>query len=564
MPRPVGLIYPVDATPPLGITVFSAAQHVGVITSSLVFPALLAREAGLSDAQLLNSVSLCMLALGVGTILLCMRSRHLGSRYLCPTGYTPIYFAPSLYALQHGGLAMIYGMTIVSGLVQLGIAPLLRRVRSLFPPEIAGLVVAISGLTLAIVGARYSFGIRAGQGVQPGTLLVSGVTLVTMLSLNVWGRGHLKMFSVLIGALVGDATSVGLGLSEFQPVVIGDGFSVLRLPRFDQVGYAFDAALVLPFAVVALAGTLNLIGDVSTAQKINNADWVRPELRSLSGGLASNGVASIVSGLVGSPGINTLSSSVGLCGASGVTSRSVGYWIGAALVLCAFVPVVAGYLVATPEPVVGASLFFSSAFIFINGMQMITSRMLDTRKIFVIGFSFALAVMADIYHGVFATAPPLLQPIFGNALVLGTASAMLLNAILRIGVRQRELLRIASNDISRDVVEEFMSEHGARWAARHEIVERATFGVAQVLDVVGNRGGDIEIEVSFDEFNFDVCVRFGGTAVAIPEVKPTAREIIASEDGERVLAGYLLRRTADTVASRAAGGRAEIRLHYDH
>ena len=397
-----------------------------------------------------------------------------------------------------------------------------------------------------------------------GWLLVSGVTLVTMLALNVWGRGHLKMFSVLIGALVGDATSVGLGLSEFQPVVVGDGFSVLRLPRFDQVGYAFDAALVLPFAVVALAGTLNLIGDVSTAQKINNADWVRPEFRSLSGGLASNGVASIVSGLVGSPGINTLSSSVGLCGASGVTSRSVGYWIGAALVLCAFVPVVAGYLVATPEPVVGASLFFSSAFIFINGMQMITSRMLDTRKIFVIGFSFALAVMADIYHGVFATAPPLLQPIFGNALVLGTASAMLLNAILRIGVRQRELLRIASDDISRDAVEEFMSEHGARWAARHEIVERATFGVAQVLDVVGNRGGDIEIEVSFDEFNFDVCVRYGGTAVAIPEVKPTAREIIASEDGERVLAGYLLRRSADTVISRAAGGRAEIRLHYDH
>jgi NCS2 family nucleobase:cation symporter-2 len=564
MTRPVGLVYPVDETPPLGVTVFSAGQHVGLITSSLVFPVLLAREAGLSDTQLLDSVSLCLLALGVATILLCLRSRYFGSRYLCPAGYTPIYFAPSLYALQHGGLGMIYGMTIVSGLVQLGIAPLLRRLRSLFPPEIAGLVVAISGLTLAIVGARYSFGIRGGQGVQATVLVVSGITLATMLALNIWGKGYLKMFAVMIGALVGDATSVVLGLNDFQPVVVGEKFSLFSWPGFDQVSYAFDASLILPFAVVALAGTLNLIGDVSTAQKINNADWVRPEFRSLSGGLASNGVASVLGGLVGSPGVNTLSSSIGLSGASGVTSRTVGYWIGAALVMCAFVPLVAGYLVATPEPVVGATLFFSSAFIFINGMQMITSRMLDTRKIFVIGFSFALAVMTDIYQSVFAAAPPLLQPIFGNALVLGTASAMLLNLILRIGVRQRESMRLAPDHINREAVEQFMSEHGARWAARHEIVDRATFGVAQALDVLGRPAGDIEIEASFDEFNFDVWIRYPGMPLTIPEVKPSAREIVADERGERLFAGYLLRQSADTATSRAVGARAEIHLHYDH
>ena len=564
MIHPVGLVYPVDKTPPPGVLLLSTAQQVALITNSLVFPVLLAREAGLSGSQMLDSVSLCMLALGVSTILLSIRSRFFGSGYLCPAGYTPIYFAPSLYALQHGGLAMVYGMTVISGLVQLGIAPLLRRVRSLFPPEIAGVVVAIAGLSLAVLGARYSFGIKGGHGVQPAFLAVAGISLVTMIGLNIWTKGYPRMFCMMIGASVGGATSVALGLSDFSLVMLGEKFTLFRWPSFDHVSYDFDAALILPFAVVALAGTLNLIGDISTAQKINDANWVRPELRSLSGGLASNGVASIFSGFVGSPGVNSLSSSIGLSSASGVTSRSLSYWIGVALVLLAFCPVVAGILVNTPEPVVGASLFFSSAFIFTNGLQMITSRMLDPRKIFIVGFSFAIAVMADVYHGVFATAPALLQPIVGNALVVGTASAMLLNLIMRIGVRQRELLRLAPEYLSREAVEQFLSEQGARWAARREIVDGAIFGVAQVLDVIGQPASGIEIEASFDEFNFDVRIRYAGTPLVIPDTKPSAREIIASEDGERLLAGYLLRRSVDRISSHASGARAEIHLHYDH
>jgi NCS2 family nucleobase:cation symporter-2 len=291
---------------------------------------------------------------------------------------------------------------------------------------------------------------------------------------------------------------------------------------------------------------------------------VRPEFRSLSGGLMSNGIASIFSGFVGSPGVNSLSSSIGLSSASGVTSRVLGYWIGAALVAFAFFPVLAGFFVATPEPVVGASLFFSSAFIFANGLQMITSRMLDTRKIFVIGLSFAMAVLADVYYDVFKAAPTAVQPLFGNSLVLGTACAMLLNLIMRIGVRQRESLRVASSGARAETVEQFLADQGARWGARREIVSTATFGVVQVLEVIGQPPGEVEIEASFDEFNLDLYVRFAGDPLVIPENKPSPAEIVASADGERLLAGYLLRRSADRIECHASGGRTEVHLHYDH
>jgi hypothetical protein len=59
-------------------------------------------------------------------------------------------------------------------------------------------------------------------------------------------------------------------------------------------------------------------------------------------------------------------------------------------------------------------------------------------------------------------------------------------------------------------------------------------------------------------------VKYVGEPLEIPERKPTPREIIASDDGERLLAGYLLRRSADRITSRRSGETSEVVLHYDH
>ena len=124
MARPPGLLYAVDETPPPVTFVIAALQQVAVMSNSLIYPVILAREAGLTTSDLLNFASVAMLALGVATILLCARSRYTGCGYLCPAGFTQIYLGPSLLALQHGGLALVFGMTISAGLLQVAIAPL--------------------------------------------------------------------------------------------------------------------------------------------------------------------------------------------------------------------------------------------------------------------------------------------------------------------------------------------------------------------------------------------------------------------------------------------------------
>jgi len=565
MTRPPDLVYAVDERPPWGILIASAAQHIALMAVTLVFPIIIAREANLSGVQFLDLVSLSMLGLGVATVCFSLRSRYVGSGYLCGAAYTAIFLGPSLFAVRQGGLALVFGMTIVAGLVQLAVAPLLRRLRALLPSEIAGLVIAVVGLALAGLGVRYSLGIDAQhQRINPDYVIVAGISLAIMIVLNIWSKGYGRMFCVLIGMVAGYAASAVLGALDLTNVVPQQGLSLVRLPRLEHLNWSFDAVLVAPFAVAALAATLRAMGDVSNAQRLNDSDWVRPKFGSLAGGVAANGLAVVFCGLVGSCGLNTYSSSIGLSGATGVTSRSIGYAIGVGFVALAFVPAAAMVLAAMPLPVMGAALFFTAAFVFTSGLQMITARMLDARKNIVIGFSFAMAVVADVYHGALMGVPLVLQPIFGNSLVLGTFCAVVLNLIMRIGVRERVSIRLEPGGINREAAELFLAEHGARWAARRDVIRRATFGVVQVLEMLGDPPGGVEVEASFDEFNLDLRIRYRGTPLIIPERKPTPREVIASDDGETLLAGYLLRQSADRVHARASGDAAELTLHYDH
>jgi xanthine permease XanP len=564
MARPTNLIYSVDEVPPPAILIISAVQHVAVMAITLIFPLILAREANLSAIQVLDLVSLSMLGLGFATVCFSIRSHFVGSGYLSPAAYTAIYLGPSLFALRRGGLDLVFGMTITAGIIQFSVAPLLKRLRALLPSEIAGLVIAIVGLALASLGVRYSLGIENGQPIKPEHMIVAGSSLATMCILNIWTKGYGKMFCVLIGIVVGYAASFAVGILDLSAIVPDSGVVLFRLPRLDHVGFSFDIYLLAPFMVASLAATLRVMGDISNAQRLNDSDWVRPSFTSLAGGVSANGIAMIFCGLVGSFGINSYSSSIGLSGATGVTSRSVGYAIGVAFAILALVPPAAAVFAAMPLPVMGAALFFTAAFVLTSGLQMITARMLDARKNVVIGFSFAMAVVADIYHDALTAVPLVLQPIFGNALVLGTICAVLLNLITRIGVRQRVSIKLAPGGINREAVEQFLSEHGARWAARRDIINRATFGVVQMLEVLGDPPDGIEVEASFDEFNLDVRVKYLGTPLDIPERKPTPREIVASEDGERLLAGYLLRRSADRITSRRSGEISEVVLHYDH
>jgi NCS2 family nucleobase:cation symporter-2 len=265
--------------------------------------------------------------------------------------------------------------------------------------------------------------------------------------------------------------------------------------------------------------------------------------------------------------VNTASASVGLANATGVLSRNVAYWIAGIFVALAFLPKVAVLLYLIPAPVAAAALLFGATFIFINGLEIMTARLLDARRTFVVGLAVMAAIAVDLYPAFFAQLPAGMLAVFGSSVVVGTLTALLLNLVFRLGVRKTERLVVDPARVDPVAIEAFMETHGATWGARRDVIERASFNLVQSIETLVGAGaptGPLEVAASFDEFNLDLRVSYDGPPLELPETRPSNEEIMASEPGERRLAGYLLRRYADRVAATQANGRTTILFHFDH
>jgi xanthine permease XanP len=118
-----------------------------------------------------------------------------------------------------------------------------------------------------------------------------------------------------------------------------------------------------------------------------------------------------------------------------------------------------------------------------------------------------------------------------------------------------------------DSIRLFLEEQGARWGARRNIIERAIFGTAQALEGIGehcNVKDPITVEASFDEFNLDVRLTYQGDPLTLEENKPSVDEIRDSDEGMRRLAGFLLKRNADSVRTSCAGNKSIIEFRFQH
>jgi xanthine permease XanP len=377
----------------------------------------------------------------------------------------------------------------------------------------------------------------------------------------------LRMLCALVGLVVGYAAAKALGLFE------GDNYSVVAdapwigLPTFGHLAWSFDVTLVFPFVVACLAATMKALGTITICQRMNDTNWVRPDMGSARRGVLADGAGNIIAGALGSFGTNTSTPSVGLAAATGVASRQVAYAAAIIFVLLGLTPKVAALLAVMPRSVMIAALLFAVSFIIINGLQVMTSRLLDARRTLVIGLSVVACGAVEVFPHLAASAPAPLVPLISSSLAFSTLIALVLNLLFRIGIRKTVTLTVDKDDIDPERIEKFFKASGAIWGARPDVINRASFGAIQLLDAIRDncwRSGPIEISATFDEFNLDVRAFYAGDPLEFPEVRPSNRDIVASAEGARLLAGFMLRRSADRLQAQSKDGRAGVLLHYDH
>ncbi len=432
MPRkPATLLYGPDDRPPPGVLFLLALQHNFLMASTLLLPVVLMSELGGGPGEVRDVVGLTMIAAGLGTVL--QASRRLGSGYLCPNLCGPNFFAASAEAAWLGGMPLMRGMTIVAGVIEAALAPVLRHVKFLFPTEVTGLVVFMVGVSLVPVGASKFLGIDyAGDPIRPVVLAVAATTFFLMAIINVRGGPRLKLYSVLLGLVAGYALSTATGLfGAAQWAQLRDA-PWLALPfRSGLFDLRFEWSLLLPFVIVSVCGSLKSMGNLISAQKANDEGWRQADLAPISRGIFADSLSVITSGLLGGMATDTSSSNVGLSQASGATSRVIGFVAGALFVLYGFSPKVTMLLSLMPQPVMGAIVAFVTCFMMLSGLQIMLSSKPQPRTIFVVGVALFFGLSLDILPQLYVSVPGWLRPIFQSSLTLSAVVAILLNQILR-------------------------------------------------------------------------------------------------------------------------------------
>ncbi len=564
--KPTNLIYGVDEKPPVWLTLFMGFQHICIYAALFSLPVLIVREMGGTTEQASFMISMSMIAGGIGAI--AMAFPKIGSGYLCPPICSPTNFAAAMMASKSGGLPLIYGMTLISGLSEALFSRIIQRLRVIFPPEVTGLIVAMAGITLIRVASLNFLGLdKFDKVIEPSELIVSISTLFLMVGLNIWSKGKLKLFCVLIGMISGYMLSYALGLlsdGDFSKV---SHASFFWFPFIHHPGWSFNASLIIPYVIVMVCSSLKTMGDVTTCQKINDSEWKRPDMKNISKGIFADAISDIVSGLCGGAGQSSSSSNVGLSIATGTTSRVVGYAAGGFLICLAFIPKISSVFAIIPKPVIGATLVFLFTFMIIAGFQIMMSRMIDARKTFVIGVSLIFGLTIDILPDVFSNIHPWIKPFFASSLATATVLAIFLNLIFRIGIAKKVRLELAPGTDSPQKIYSFMEENGRAWGARAEVIYKAIAVVNEFFEAaIENRltKEPIDVEVSFDEFHLDVDIHYKGNLIELPSVRPDPHLLLTEKGAPLRLSGFLIRSYADKVTTENKEDDSTIRINFIH
>jgi xanthine permease XanP len=141
----------------------------------------------------------------------CRRCQQARSAVAC-WRFTGVYLAPSLQAVKVGGLPLVWGMTVFAGLVEIILSRAWSRLRPFIPPESAGLVIFLVGNIIALAALRILLQDSHSGALAGRDEIVCGCALAVMTGLNIWNRGRLRLFCILIGMVIGYLVSGLVGL----------------------------------------------------------------------------------------------------------------------------------------------------------------------------------------------------------------------------------------------------------------------------------------------------------------------------------------------------------------
>lgn len=431
-----GSIFELEGIPAFRQVLPLALQHVVAMIVGCVTPAIIVSGAvsggGMSQGDKVILIQAALFVSAISTLLqlfpLGSKSGfHIGSSLPVIMGVSFAY-VPSMQAIAEGyGVATILGSQIVGGCVAVVVGLLVRKIRVFFPPLITGTVVFTIGLSLYPTAINYMAGGTSSETYGSWeNWAVAIFTLVIVTVLNHFGKGIVKLASILIGMLAGYVVSAFFGMVSFSSVASA---SVFQFPQVMHFGINFEVSSCVAIGLLFAINSVQAIGDF-TATTVGGLGR-EPSDKELQGGIVGYGIMNIIGAAFGGLPTATYSQNVGIVATTKVVNRCVLGLAAIILGVAGLIPKFSALLTTVPQCVLGGATVSVFASIAMTGMKLITSEDMNYRNTSIVGLAAALGMGISQASAALATFPSWVTMIFGKSpVVLATLIAILLNIIL--------------------------------------------------------------------------------------------------------------------------------------
>lgn len=423
------LLYGLDDRPPARTALLVGAQHVlAMFVGVISVPLLVAQILKMPADQTAYLVSMGLVASGLSTLVQSGGIGPFGSRLLAVQGTSFAFLAPLLQAGHAGGLALMLGMSLACAPVEIVLALFLQRLRRVFTPLVAGVVVLLIGLSLIPVGMK---GVAAplGGGAPPWAgLALAALVLATVVALNALRSPAARIAAIPAALGGGYLACLALGYLPPEGVTSRAAFT---FPLPGRYGFSFQWALVLPFVFAYVITTLETLGDITATSQLSGQPVEGPVYwRRVRGGVMADSFNSVLAALCNSFPNTTFAQNNGVIQITGVASRRIGLWVGALLCGLGLVPPLSRGLARMPGPVLGAVTFLLFGFVATAGLRILARLDLGSRELLIIALALGAGLGINAVPEVLAPLPETLRAVFASGITAGGLLALVLNTVL--------------------------------------------------------------------------------------------------------------------------------------
>lgn len=402
-------------------------QHVlAMYAGAVIVPLIVGNAIGLTPAQLTYLIAIDIMMCGVATILQVWKNKFSGIGLPVVLGCTFTAVGPIINIANTYSIQSVYGAILVSGLIVVLIASFFSKLIRFFPPVVTGTVVTVIGITLIPVAIN---DLAGGQGAEdfgsPINLFLGFSTLLIILLILKFAKGFFGSIAILTGIIAGTIIGAFFGRVDFTPVADANW---LHLPQVFYFGTPeFHIVPILTMTLVAMVslvestGVYFALGDI-TEKKIKGEDLKR--------GYRAEGIAIILGGLVNAFPYTTFSQNVGLIQISGVRRNKIIFIAGSMLIILGLVPKIGAATLAIPGPVLGGAMLAMFGMVIGAGIKMLSHVDLNKQdNMVVVAISAAMGLGVTVVPDLFSVLPESLSVITSSGIVMGSLTAILLNAI---------------------------------------------------------------------------------------------------------------------------------------